>query len=433
MRSETREKLAPAIAEMPVFNHHEHAWPSFSRSEAPLLDLPSLIGAGYLTGDLLAVGYVPAPDVNAYLEEQGDAYSQGVERAWSALLPYLEKVRNTSYFRSVARTLEDVFGISQDDIFSERWRQASDRMLAYSREHRGRAAALSACIGIRATVVDVMRGSGVIPEGETDGDCYLFVERLDSFIHEELGLPQLLEKHNAKHFDEWLTHFDEAFQRALTAGVAGFKSTLAYCRRIEYADPSEQEAARVFERGVLAAAPAEQVIYQDFLVNRLCRLCVAADVPLQIHSGIQAGIGNTLENARPTCLTSMFQRHPDLRVDLFHGGYPWFRQAGLMAKYFPNVYIDGCWLSHISPEAYRLALRSWLDTVPYTKIFAFGGDHHVFECTCGALALARELIADVLAEMVDEGHFSMEFALEIARAILYENGARFWRLEQKGV
>ena len=179
---------------------------------------------------------------------------------------------------------------------------------------------------------------------------------------------------------------------------------------------------------MLDASAAEKTTYQDVLVNRLCRLCVAADVPIQIHTGIQAGTRAVLEDTRPTLLTSLFRRHADLRVDLFHGGYPWVEHAGLMAKYFPNVYIDGCWLSHISPSAYRRALRAWIETVPMTKIFAFGGDHTLLEHSYGALAMARDAVADVLAEFVDEKYFTKDIALEVARRILCDNGMEFWRV-----
>ena len=42
-----------------------------------------------------------------------------------------------------------------------------------------------------------------------------------------------------------------------------------------------------------------------------------------------------------------------------------------MAKYFPNVYIDGCWLTHISPTGFKRGLTEWLETVPMNKIFAW--------------------------------------------------------------
>ena len=165
------------------------------------------------------------------------------------------------------------------------------------------------------------------------------------------------------------------------------------------------------------------------MVNRLCKLCTEHGVPLQVHTGIQAGIGNILENTRPTLLTSLFRKFGDLKFDIFHGGYPWVIDAGLMAKYFPNVYIDGCWLAQISPSAYREALTSWIETVPSSKIFAWGGDHSQLEHSYSSLSLCRDLIADILAELVSSGYFDCDLAVDTARKILFENGVAFWNLE----
>jgi hypothetical protein len=99
-----------------------------------------------------------------------------------------------------------------------------------------------------------------------------------------------------------------------------------------------------------------------------------------------------------------------------------------MAKYFVNVYIDGCWLHHISPSAYRAALTSWIETVPMNKIFAWGGDHNLLEHSYASLAMARELVIDVLTGLVDRGYFDVDIALEVAGRILYGNGVEFWRL-----
>jgi len=64
-----------------------------------------------------------------------------------------------------------------------------------------------------------------------------------------------------------------------------------------------------------------------------------------------------------------------------------------------------------------------------TKIFAFGGDHTILELSYGALAMAKDSVADVLAELVNERYFTMDVALEVARRILCDNGMAFWRVD----
>jgi hypothetical protein len=423
---DSRELITSAIAGLRVFNHHEHAWQSFSVEEGQEFDLPYFLYRGYLASDLAAAGLRLDLGLFDYLADP--QLPDGAERAWQVMRPFLDRVRTTSYFRYLVRSLRELLSVTEAEIFSDQWRRASDRIRAYSQQHKGGGSALSARMGVTATVLDAKLEPERMRQIKPSDHCLLHVARLDMFIHEERGLAATLDKYHPPDFESWLAAFDEAFHRNLEAGAVGLKSGLAYNRRIEYTDPTIDEVARIFKSGLRQAAPADKTPYQDFMMNRLCRLCVEADVPLQIHTGLQGGIGHRLEDTRPTLLTSLFRRHGDLRVDLFHGGYPWYIQGGLMAKYFPNVYIDGCWLPHISPSAYRLALAAWIETVPLTKIFAWGGDHLILEHSYASLCLARELIADVLADLVDRGYFDPDLALETARRILHDNGLDFWRI-----
>jgi hypothetical protein len=425
-RSATTITIADAVAGMPSINLHDHAWRSFSVDHGQEFDLPSLLCAGGIGSDLVCAGFQQPPDLFAYLSDP--SLPDGAENAWVNVRPFLDHVRTTSYFRTFLRSLRDLFGVEESHIFSNQWQEASRRIRSYSRQNKGSGPQLCSRMNVAATVLDAKLDLGELQWVQPGSHRVLHVLRLDMFIHEERGLAETRQRFPTTDLDQWLSVFDAAFQGGLAAGAAGFKSGLAYNRAIEYGDPSKDDVARIFRDGVLSASPAAKIAYQDFMMNRLCRLCTEASVPLQIHSGLHAGNRGILENSRPTLLTSLFRRHGDLRVDLFHGGYPWCIPAGIMAKYFPNVYIDGCWLPQISPSAYRSALRSWIETVPSNKILAWGGDSTFLEQSYATLLLAKDLIAETLADLVDRDYFDIAIALNLARAMLHDNGAAFWRL-----
>lgn len=426
MASKIYDELAGAIAEMPTINHHEEAWKSFSVEHGEEFDLPQFLFNLFLGGDMASSGYGFGSDFVDYLGNP--TIPKGTEEAWDAIRPYLDKVRSTSYFRYLLKSLNDLFDITEDDLFSESLREASDRVQRYSQKNKGKGGELCEQMNVTATILDGKLDADLFSKLDAGNHQLIHIARMDMFIHEERGLLQMIEKYPTRDFNEWLGHFDTKFREFLEAGAAGFKSGLAYNRRIEYSNPSKDEVAKIFQAGLLDASLDEKTTYQDFMMNRLCQMCVETDAPLQIHTGMQAGIGNTLENTKPTLLNNLFSRYPELHVDLFHGGYPWIEQAGLMAKYFPKVYIDGCWLHHISPSAYRGALTAWIETVPMNKIFAWGGDHALIEHSYGSLLLAKDLIADVLTDLVERNYFDLELALVVAKRILHENGAEFWRL-----
>jgi predicted TIM-barrel fold metal-dependent hydrolase len=114
--------------------------------------------------------------------------------------------------------------------------------------------------------------------------------------------------------------------------------------------------------------------------------------------------------------------------DIFHIGYPFQNILTVLAKNFPNVYIDMCWAHIVSPNASVQALVEWVDTVPLNKISAFGGDYLFVDGVYGHQVLAREDVAKALSLKVEEGLFDLGEACRIARLLLYENPKRIFRL-----
>ena len=117
--------------------------------------------------------------------------------------------------------------------------------------------------------------------------------------------------------------------------------------------------------------------------------CAELGLPLQIHTGYLAGISKDLENGRPMKLLDVFQAYPQVQFSLFHGGFPWYQEIGAIAKSYPNVYVDLCWLPVMSRESAVSALHQWLDCVPYTKFF-WGGDCYTVEDAVGSLEYGRD-------------------------------------------
>ncbi len=100
-----------------------------------------------------------------------------------------------------------------------------------------------------------------------------------------------------------------------------------------------------------------------------------------------------------------------------------------LAKNFPNVCLDLCWLYIISPTAATRMLHEAIETVPANKIFAFGGDFIIPEGAYGHSVLARRVVSRVLTEKVEEGYLAEDEAVRLARRLLQENAAVFFRLK----
>jgi hypothetical protein len=69
--------------------------------------------------------------------------------------------------------------------------------------------------------------------------------------------------------------------------------------------------------------------------------------------------------------------------------------------------------------------------VPYNKIIAFGDDVYYPEMVYGHLRVARQNVAAVLAGMIEEATIGPESALDVARAMFYDNPKALYESERE--
>jgi hypothetical protein len=85
-----------------------------------------------------------------------------------------------------------------------------------------------------------------------------------------------------------------------------------------------------------------------------------------------------------------------------HGNWPYMGDVLFLAKNYPNVHLDLCWVHMIDPLYSRELLKRAVTTVSHTKIFGFGGDYFLSPGHSVAhLALAREVIASALTDLIE--------------------------------
>lgn len=413
------------MEDMRVVDNHDHLTNPFIPEVELEMDLPYFLTHTYLRGDLVSAGLQEGfwdPKKFEYLKKP-PSEDQAPQR-WGKLKPALENVRNAVYYRYLLIALRDLYGFDAEEVDDDNWESVSKRIREKSRDHLNWSMEVLDRMKVHKVILDIS-GTGP-PNTRIVKDKRLAqVVRMDGFIYPHL--PRDLEairsfsQEKIRSFDQYLGILDEAFETVVQAGVVGIKSGLAYQRILRYDDVAKSDAERIFTKGFDRVTPEERKVFQDYMMHAVCERCARYHLPFQIHTGIQAGNYNTITNAKPTHLTNLFQEYPDVRFDVFHGGYPYIQEIGILAKYFPNVYLDACWLAHISPAAYKRGLDEWIEVVPANKIFAWGGDHGIIEHSYASLMLAKDLVAEVLAAKVASGYFSTKVALAVANRIMGEN------------
>jgi hypothetical protein len=350
-----------------------------------------------------------------------------LDERWAALAPYWERIRHTGYGTCLRIAMRDIFG--QPDLSAETYGPLSEAIAASRRPGWYRHV-----LGERARIA-----VSILDDYRTDVDRELFapVVRLEQFAcatsRQDLRNLEANTARSIHSLDDLVGALHAALDRDLAAGAVGVKIGIAYRRSLRFEKVPRAEAERVFARlfGHLGEGPSweEARPLQDYMFHEIVRAAMERDVPVQIHTGLQEGNENLLANSDPLLLANLCIEYRRAKFDLFHGAYPFTGHALALAKNFPNVFLDLCWLPIISPSAAARVLHEAIETVPANKILAFGGDFIIPEGAYGHAVMARRIVSRVLSEKVGAGDLSEDDAARLAERILRDNAAALYGLK----
>ena len=218
------------------------------------------------------------------------------------------------------------------------------------------------------------------------------------------------------------------FEKGVKEGMTVVKIFTAYSRTLNFERVETNAARKVFK--TLVNGEEDHIIpwndakpLQDYIFYQLMDLAKKYKIPVTVHTGLQAGKNNFISNSDPTLLSGVFKAYPEVRFILYHGSYPFGGLLSALAKNYPNVYIDMNWTWSISPTYIERYLNEWIETVPASKLIAFGGDAMVVENIYSELITAKRIISKVLTAKVRDGYFTETEARKVARMILHDNAA----------
>jgi len=402
------ERLLSYADGMKIIDTHEHLDPYKTYVCNDTSEPPDVLRdylSHYVSTDLMSAGMSSA-DIDKTTD-----YRLDINERFKMLEPYLECVKNTSYYRSLEIAAKKIHRINEISSRTVEELNATFKKTASQKDY-GRYIMKDLCnieISVNDNWSQDMRGS------TTD----LFVPAcqfsIDSLIIENLQ------------FDEYCEYYRQYFLKQKSDGMKTIKSPVAYWRSLYFEDVSYSEAKAAYGEAIKNKSGFPKKL-QDYMMHVLLKVANESSFVIQIHAGLQEGMGNNLENSNPMLLKNLFNKYPNLSFDIFHTGYPYERELTVLAKTHANVYIDFCWTHIISPFAARNAFYEMLDVLPYSKIFGFGGDYVFFDGVVGHLALAKQNICTVLAQKVANGECDINLAEKILQAVLYDNAKRVFKL-----
>ncbi|HOS43013.1 MAG TPA: amidohydrolase family protein [Armatimonadota bacterium] len=415
-------RLKAHLDAVPAVDCHEHLQ---RESELPRGEDIHLgrVFIHYANCDLISAG-LPRADYERVMDGKNGLSPRA---RWALLEPWYRKAWNTAYCEALRIAIRDLYGI--EDFSADTVDALTDAMRAaiapgFTRRVFDRA-------GIDFAMTNPF-GPKLVFNPDFDPDCFI-VDMVDNFTGTQCA--RLAEESGMRIacLDDYLLAIDRYF--AQYGAIAGaFKVGRAYDRTLCWADVPRADAEHVFNR-LLAFSDypdrREVQAFEDFIMHYLCRKCGEYGIRMKFHTGLQEGNGNLITNSRAALLANLFMKYPRTGFDIYHISYPYQEELATLAKNFPNVTVDFCWMWIINPAAGRRALSDMLDTVPASKLHGFGGDFIFVEGSYGHAAIARREIARVLAEKVEEGRFGEEYAARVGTMLLRDNALENFGLAER--
>ncbi|RIB04208.1 hypothetical protein C2G38_2254500 [Gigaspora rosea] len=167
----------------------------------------------------------------------------------------------------------------------------------------------------------------------------------------------------------------------------------------------------------------------DHILNLAINIAIQHDIPIQFHTGF-GDSDLDLIASNPLLLRPLIEKYPNAKFVLLHAAYPYSRQAGYLASVYSNVYVDmGLVFPWISASGQQTNLRELLEICPSNKILFSTDGHHHPESFYVAAIQGREALSKVLLEFVENGEFSYEEAIKVAKQIMFENSNKLYKLK----
>jgi len=417
------KRIKEYVNNVHVVNTHEHLRFQDSLATWTSYDF-MLLFIAYTSDDFVSAG-MSREEYSSLTKD-----SVTVADKWKKIEPYWNKTKNTAYCRNTLMIAKEVYGIndlnsSTVELLSAKIREAYKNPNWHS-EVFDKAK-------IDYTISDGFWIHGGGP-WELKNDKIRFVTRFDEYLN--IWSNELLTDLSKKAECEinTLTDLENAlvkeFDLAVKNGVVGVKCGIAYLRILSFEDVKRENAEKVFNELVNQGWSINSKQLHDYMMHQIIKQAEKNNLPMIFHTGLQAGNGNTIENSKPVYLVNLLKKYPNVDFVFYHGGFPYGGELTTIIKNFPNAWLDLSWLYIISPSYAKNFLHEWLETIPASKIMAFGGDASSAEATYAHLIIAKQVVSQVLIEKVQTGYFTEQESKNIAKMIFYDNALSFYKLKR---
>jgi len=422
MRSQLSKRFEAEISKMPVIDPHTHLQHRTPSAEF----IGNIFGYHYIKMELSTAGM----DVEKLMDE-----SLPPDTFLKNALPFIPKIRNTTTwwgFMTICRAL----GFGDSTIHEANWQDlckvASNTMQA---ENWYREALDN--INIKRSFLTNP------PDEDLDGcDREAFVPslRTDEWvlqIHEE-STRQRLEKLTRSSINSMKglkASIHEVAERFVGLGAASMAISLPPDFQAFVVAKADAEAlyGKVLQGKRLSDNQLARL--QTHMLYSLFEVCDELHLPFQLMLGVERGIhlklgwdGFSTDLGMMKTFRDALNRFPDVKFVFSILNTILTHELAIYAKTFANCYAAGHWWYTFYPCIIKQMILERLQAVPYTKLIGWYSDSYYVEWTIAKIKLYIRTLAGALAEIVEDGYMDENLALEVARALLWDNNVEIFAL-----
>ena len=426
--------LEEGLAEVPLLDVHTH----LDAAHLSARGLHDILLYHMVISDLTSAG-CPTPARLSDNPEEAE-----VEARVTEALPYLQYIQNTSSFWATRIILRDLYGWTEP-ISENNWRRL-DKLVreragdpAWPREIMRRAGVQRACTQLwhrrDGSADDILQYAlerlfFVLFEWESQNDHPLVdLESVWNVPDPYMPAPVLMgddrppitrrilsleDVHTA------IRDYVSSVPRDLVVSTTQHLST-----DISYREVTDEEMAEALARRNQATR-AERDVYGSYLFEAIL-VEFERQLPDMVHQFTMGAeplpfeTGSKMRQETIFELAAIIARHPRLHFQIFSSNEHTNQSLCTLARELPNLSLAGCWWHNFFPGVIRKVMTDRLDMLAANKQIGFFSDAYCMEWCYAKAVLVRKQLAEVMAQKVEQGQYSVDESVSIARRILFES------------
>ncbi|MEM3713098.1 MAG: glucuronate isomerase [Thermoproteota archaeon] len=419
MNRELCDKVYRRISEIPLIDIHTHLNPHRLRAE----NLSEIILYHYIATELITSGM---PREILDIENPDERVRRSI--------PFLNKVKNTSTFWALEKIVTKLFGFS-GDIGEDNFNVLKERFLDFEKHFDGisflkeRVRIQKSFLTLQFTDLDspfdpLFTGSLRLEKLSKDFS-------LDSLNKlEELSS---IEINNAERFREALKWIFEKFESKISSVAISLNPS----EMVMIPDKATVDNAITKIRSDYQLTSEEKNHLISFTIREFLNLIKDSGIVFQLMLGVERPVigasppdyAIVLNDPRQLLsLCPVFHEYRNVKFDVISASRIQTHELNVIAKNYSNIFVSGFWWYSYYPSIINEKTIERLQILPINKWCAFFSDAYVPEWCFGKSELIKHQLSITLSDLIDQGYFTIDLALEVARKILYENPIEIYSL-----